>query len=669
MLKGAAVLGMALALTCASASAKPDVAYQIEEGQNINVFMREGPSAAHILLRSGNDPRILVAFPAGNSGVGLWFEQTAKAVQWRVERAPSPVNSGSLNGIVMIASIDAPSLAIKQAVLSNVRYLRDYQAVGRFPEEVRTSPQIDGTTIRYRRDRLDGAPGYELTVRILDGRIERNAILADANGRIRMEITALTGDKPLTPLPIGEVLNERAAADPAARNALAFMSYREKFLAGSWRFNTYFGRDTLMSVRLLMPALRPAAIEAGINSVLARLSSGGEVAHEEGISEFATLQNRKAGINGDAAELDYNMVDDDYMLAPVAAEYLTSISKAQAAAYMATPITSEANPDSNERVGSLIVRNLRFVLAQAAPFAAAPSTRTLIAIKPSRMSGQWRDSDEGLGRGTIAYDVNAALVPAALEAADRLLRAGLLDPYLSADDRAAFATAGAMSLIWHDRAAPLFRVELAADKAARDISAYAQSVGVPPAPALKALRKSPLVFHAVSLDQDGKPVPIIHSDEGFSLLFGQPSAADLDTYVTAIMRPFPAGLMTDIGLLTANAAFDTKEAQSRFMTTAYHGAVVWSWQQALLAAGLERQLARRDLPKAVRAKLVAAQSSLWRVIRAARELQSSELWSWAYRDGGYQVVPFGAGRGDVDESNAAQLWSTVYLAVQPPRKR
>ena len=133
------------------------------------------------------------------------------------------------------------------------------------------------------------------------------------------------------------------------------------------------------------------------------------------------------------------------------------------------------------------------------------------------------------------------------------------------------------------------------------------------------------------------------------------------------MRPFPAGLMTDIGMLTANPVYVDRQAQARFMSSAYHGTVVWSWQQALFAAGLERQLSRRDLPSAVRAKLVTAQTSLWRVIRATRALQNSELWSWAYRDGGYRVVPFGAGRNDVDESNAAQLWSTVYLAVQPPR--
>jgi hypothetical protein len=64
--------------------------------------------------------------------------------------------------------------------------------------------------------------------------------------------------------------------------------------------------------------------------------------------------------------------------------------------------------------------------------------------------------------------------------------------------------------------------------------------------------------------------------------------------------------------------------------------------------------------------MVAAQTTLWRAIGATRAFANSELWSWAFRDGRYQVVPFGAGKADVDESDAAQLWSTVYLAVRPP---
>ena len=326
-----------------------------------------------------------------------------------------------------------------------------------------------------------------------------------------------------------------------------------------------------------------------------------------------------------------------------------------------------ARPGAAETDGALLVRNLRFVLAAAQPFDAAPRWDRLVAIKPGRMTGQWRDSEEGIGRGRYPYDVNAVFVPAALEAADKLLRAGLLTPYLNAQDRAAFSRAGAMAQTWRDRAQELFAVSIPAERAAASVRRYAARIGVPAAPALNALAGQPLRFHAISLDDRGEPVPIINSDEGFLLLFGDPSFADLDTYVATLARPFPAGLMTDIGLLAANPALAGTDVQDRFTPAAYHGTVVWSWQQALFAAGLERQLARVDLPPATRTALRQTQAKLWRVIEATRATRSSELWSWAYRDGSYRVVPFGAGKKDVDESNAAQLWSTVYLAVQPPR--
>jgi hypothetical protein len=651
------------------ASKRPELAYRLTEGENLNAFVREGPVAAHLLLRNGTQPRILVGFPAGNSGVGLWFGKTTPAVTWRLDRPPQPLTRGTFHGVTAIASVTAPRLEPRQAVLSNIRFLRDYQAVGTFPREVATDPVVNGDTMTWRRRRLDGAPGYELSLRVLAGRIERGAIVADRTGRIRLAITALTGDRPLTPIPVGQLLNDRAAADPAARQALAFLSYREKFLAGSWRFDTYFGRDTLMSVRLLMPALRSVAIESGLNAVIARLSPEGEVAHEEGIGEYAIVANRKAGRDGDAAELDYGMVDDDYMLAPVAADYLLGAGASRAAAYLATPIASESVPGQREATGAALVRNLRFVLAQARPFADAPSPRNLVAIKPGRMTGEWRDSEEGLGRGIYAYDVNAALVPAAVAAADRLLRAGLLDPYLTAADRRAFGTAGTIAQVWQTRAPPLFRVAIPAATAIDDVRRYAATLGVPAAPALAAIGRAPVVFHALSLDRDGSPVKIVNSDEGFALLFGRPDAGDLDTYVGAIMRPFPAGLMTDIGLLVANPAYADAAVQARFTPAAYHGTVVWSWQQALLAAGLARQLARDDLPAATRARLRTAQAALWRAIDAGKAIRGSELWSWAYRDNGYRIVAFGAGKSDVDESNAAQLWSTVYLAVQPPKNR
>jgi hypothetical protein len=50
-------------------------------------------------------------------------------------------------------------------------------------------------------------------------------------------------------------------------------------------------------------------------------------------------------------------------------------------------------------------------------------------------------------------------------------------------------------------------------------------------------------------------------------------------------------------------------------------------------------------------------------IRAADEVRGSELWSWSVANGRYWLEPFGQREEDETESNAAQLWSTVHLAL------
>jgi hypothetical protein len=131
------------------------------------------------------------------------------------------------------------------------------------------------------------------------------------------------------------------------------------------------------------------------------------------------------------------------------------------------------------------------------------------------------------------------------------------------------------------------------------------------------------------------------------------------------MRPFPAGLVTGAGLLVANPALTGEDLRREFTRFAYHGTVVWSWQQALLAAGLEHQL-RRPLPEPTRAMLARARADLWTVIQQNRAMRTSELWSWSWSGGRYHAEPFGRPGADVDESNAAQLWSTVYLGLKAP---
>ncbi|MFC5525143.1 hypothetical protein ACFPPA_05245 [Rhodanobacter ginsengisoli] len=659
----------ATAPAASTASAVPaPLAFRIDEGRIINAFYRHGPIAAHLLLRSGDQPRILVAFPAGNSGVGVWFGQTAKPVAWTLDQAPQPLTMKDargrpLRGITAVATLDTESLKLRQAVLSSIRVLRDYEVLGKAPAQVLTPPTVDHGALVWARDRLDGAPGYRLTLTPLDGATVTSTGLVGSRGHLRVRITALTGETPLQPLQGKTLLNADARPDPRARDALSFLAYRQKFLAGSWRFDTYFGRDTLMSLRLLMPVLQPTAVEDGISSVLARLAPDGEVSHEEGIGEFAVLQNEHDGKGRvDTPSYDYGMVDDDFMLAPVAAAWLLEHpqGRERAAAFLAR---SGADGVSD---GNRLVRNFAWVVERTAAFAAAPKVDNMVGIKPGRMTGQWRDSQEGLGRGHYPYDVNAVWVPAALDAIERFARTGLLDHYGTATQRAALKRAGQQAAVWHRRAPSLFSVTLPNQRARQDIVDYARAVGVPAQPALSSLGSAPLVFNALSLDTDGTPVPVLHSDDGFALLFGTLKPAQVEQMVTSMMRPFPAGLMTSVGLLVADPAYASAAAQSRFGATAYHGTVVWSWQQAILAAGLKRQLARTDLPPPLRARLLAAEHSLWSAIDAANAVRNSELWSWTYTDGHYHVAPFGASKADADESNAAQLWSTVYLALKPP---
>jgi hypothetical protein len=124
--------------------------------------------------------------------------------------------------------------------------------------------------------------------------------------------------------------------------------------------------------------------------------------------------------------------------------------------------------------------------------------------------------------------------------------------------------------------------------------------------------------------------------------------------------------MTPVGVVVANPAYAGEALQKTFTSAHYHGTVVWSWQQAMLASGLARQLARRDLDPKLRNSLVGAEQRLWAVIRDMRAQAAGELWSFAVANGHITYLSFGQARGHKDESNAAQLWSTVYLAVRPP---
>src|SRR3954468_5956965 len=148
-------IALALAsVACTFASAAP-LAFRIDEGQNLNSFVREGAVAAHLLLRSGTEPRLLVAFPAGNSGVGLWFETTEMPVSWTLAAPPIPVDSVDakgrpLHGIEFDVTANLPKLRPRAAVLSSIRVLRDYELLKKAPDEVASVPQTTADGIAWK---------------------------------------------------------------------------------------------------------------------------------------------------------------------------------------------------------------------------------------------------------------------------------------------------------------------------------------------------------------------------------------------------------------------------------------------------------------------------------------------------------------------------------------
>ena len=664
-----ALLLLPLRAGVAAEAGAPPLHLSIDLPPYANELLRFDDIAAHLVLRSGTAPRLIAAFPAGDSGVGVWFDSGSQPLHWKVIGALQPTHARDaqgrpLSGFTVELRADRSQLRIREALLSSVRVLRTYESEGTVPSALRVLPDISARSMHWSRNRLDGAAGYALSIEVLeDGRIATGgSLVTPAHHSLHLRVSALTGEPPLQPLGGDALLRAGTRGEPGeaeGREVLSFLSYREKFLAGSWRFDTYFGRDTLMSLRLLAPVLQSEAVESGLRSVLRRLSDGGEVAHEEAIGEYAILSHLAAGEPGSSAPIyDYGMIDESFMLAPLAAQYLLGSGRARAAAFLA------ASQGARGTCGSALVRNFLWVVAQTAAFAQHPAPTKLLALKPGHRSGDWRDSPDGLDGGQYPYDVNVALVPAALGAINTLLQSGLLDPYLSPAARRTLKAAAVQQRIWQRLAPPLFVVNIAAVRARDEASAYASALGIDAKAVRAALPAQALQFDALALDGAGRPLPVMHSDEGFTLLLDSPPPAVLKRILTALMRPFPAGLMTPVGLLVADAAYAGPQAQARFSSRAYHGAVVWSWQEALMIAGIDHQLERGDLAPTLRDQLEQARGALWQAVDAAGALRSSELWSWAYQDGHYQVRPFEAA-GVPDESDAAQLWSTVFLALSP----
>lgn len=644
-----------------------DMNLRIDEGAATHFLVREGRTAAHVNLLSGRKPRLLVAFPAGNSGTGMWFSSPLGEVEFTVTQVPSGLTPTKLEGakfesrgVRFEARANRDRLIITSALLGSVRHIRDWDVEKQRPKEIIEKSAIAGqNAITFWRKSLDGQSYYEMGLTVVNGTIKavKNGfeLKSETPGQMRLQVHASSADPALTPITFDKLLKPEyvARTDQRSLQLLAFLVYQEKFLAGSWTYLTYFGRDTLLTMRLLMDALQPEAIEAMLGAIVNRINKEGDVAHEEEIGDFATAHNIKLG-NGAVSTpvYDYEMIDDDFLLPPILWQYLKRVDATRAMSFLAR------KTDQQRSFHEAIAANLQNVLDKSKAFAEKPSWQNLIGLKTGRLNGQWRDSHEGLGLGHFPYDVNVAMVPAALSAAAGMY--ARTDLALADGKKARLAAQYAS--VWTKEAPVFFHVELEGAVADRQAQEYSEKLKL-----FKAANAGQgLRFSAIALDETGRPIPVMHSDEGFRLLFTDPEPSTLSDIAGILVRPFPYGLRSRIGMLIANPAFASAEKQSLFTTAHYHGTVVWSWQQALMAAGLARQLKRRDLPVHTRKSLRYAQSVIWGEIRATERYRTAELWSWRVENGVMVYVPYGQGENDHTEANPDQGWSHAFLGLTPP---
>ena len=506
--------------------------------------------------------------------------------------------------------------------------------------------------------------------------------------------------------------------------SVELLSFQEKLMAGLPNFATYFGRDMMMSAMMMEPILLPSMQEHVIECVLRKLSPEGKASHEESLGGQAIRENaavyngliqqylRHAERNEIAAadsslsraravlaglqhvREDYHMVDETVQLPVLVGRYLGAQESGQAQKKAFLLGTVNGSP----RI-ALLMRNLLYVLEQAAPFASAADATSLVNFpridQQHWMSASWRDSGAGYANGRFAMDVNVIWVPKALEAIRSILAtlpklgisgriADSLAPWIvgtrlhrymsnaSELDRAIRTWQGA---------AKFFEVLLApAESHARlkawlswlpeQERAFWQNTLAGSKPLNDSLR-----FLALSLDTAGRPIPVMNTDVATSFFLddyagaiarGSMTVRDVLDRVRTFTLPYPVGLyVKGLGPLVANDAYAAPEVWESFKRDQYHSPrVVWGREVNLFLLGVDKQiqLAREELRRTGRPQwrqyIREMRNALARVRDAveASGLEQSELWSYSITNGKLEPARYAS-------SCDIQLWNLTDLAV------
>ena len=305
------------------------------------------------LIRTDNDSpaqhRLLFAWPAGNSGAALFFTSPDSKddtpmlkfkpdpqgrVMFSVEYEPNLPSGLPMVGVA--ARLEVSGSAVLQcnlAILGSIRTIRDYtEGHGTLNPYVQNSITVNEhdfvrskghTHSRLYIDRLwfDGKTTMRVTITPNDeagtARITKKNSDIIAEFSPGLYIFQAQFDYPQTHyMPPTQLLKPSyrhlITEQPDAVRSLSFLCTSDKILAGAWRYLTYFGRDSMISLLLLNPILsegQHGTIETGLRAALERINGeDGSVCHEENLGDYpaacAALNANKSPEN----QYDYKMV-------------------------------------------------------------------------------------------------------------------------------------------------------------------------------------------------------------------------------------------------------------------------------------------------------------------------------------------------------------------------
>ena len=182
-------------------------------------------------------------------------------------------------------------------------------------------------------------------------------------------------------------------------------------------------------------------------------------------------------------------------------------------------------------------------------------------------------STYGIGGGRIPYDVNAALVPAALRGIAALSAAGFFPEHPNWNE-----TASAYAQVWEDSTLEFFAVNIPVDEARSLVEAYTEATGFG-FPSHADNITSDVMYHGLALDgnNDQPIVKVMNTDDCFrTFLLNTTNQTQLTAFLNQtsnnILQPYPVGMSTPVGAIVANPAYGGDPIYAaNFTNNAYHG--------------------------------------------------------------------------------------------------